>query len=135
MFGLPILDIAIGLVFVYLLLALVCTAVTEVFAGLLKRRASNLLMGVRNLLGEPNPAGQNLVDRLYAHPLIQALHENGRKPSYIPSRTFALALLDIIAPADNRPKLARTNEVIKNGLPNNPALQKALRILAEDSEN
>jgi hypothetical protein len=31
---------------------------------------------------------------------VQALMRGQDRPSYIPSRTFALALLDVIAPAD-----------------------------------
>jgi len=52
MFGLQILDITIGLIFVYLLLALICTAASELFAGLFDRRARNLLIGIRHLLEE-----------------------------------------------------------------------------------
>ena len=41
--------------------------------------------------------------RLYDHPLIQALYQNSaggkKKPSYIPSQTFATALLDLVSPA------------------------------------
>ena len=33
----------------------------------------------------------------YAHPLIKSLGQDDRRPSYIPSRTFAIALLDIVA--------------------------------------
>src|SRR5262245_45045759 len=117
MFGLQILDIAIGLIFVYLLLALICTTVSELFAGLLSRRSRNLFIGIRGLLEDEavrlknpqdpsHPKGKGLVDLFYTHPLIKALHgrrmwgEGKTKPSYIPSRTFALALLDIIGPAD-----------------------------------
>ena len=63
-----------------------------------------------------------LVDELYAHPLIRSLYkpgrllprrkskirktpwENGRLPSYIAPRTFALALVDTLAPNAMTPK-------------------------------
>jgi hypothetical protein len=142
MFGLQILDIAIGLIFVYLLLALMCTAASELIAGLLDRRAKNLLTRIRNLLKEDDvqlkdPKDQQdkgLVDLFYAHPLIKALHENGTKPSYIPSRTFTLTLLDILAPAD--PDEVRTidhlRKAIKEKLPEGSDIRRALLILIDE---
>src|SRR5262249_51775467 len=50
MFGPQILDIAIGLIFVYLLLALICTTASELLAGLFNRRSRNLFIGIRGLL-------------------------------------------------------------------------------------
>ena len=91
MFDSGILDVVIGVVVVYLQLSLVCTAVNELVALWLKKRAKELEKGIRGLLTKPE-----LVDKFYNHPLIQALQPDGRKPSYIPSRTFSLALMDII---------------------------------------
>lgn len=106
MFGSVVLEVAIGLVFVYLLVSLMVTSVTEILAGLLKWRAKDLWKGVRNILD--SGTANTWVNRLYSHPLIQGLSEgeaatqegsakaprNG--PSYIPSRTFALSLLEIL---------------------------------------
>jgi len=94
MFGSPILDVAIGMVFVYLLLSLICSAANEAIEAKLKNRAKSLELGIRNLLGD-----QGLADKLYAHDLISGLFSDKQgKPSYIPSRTFALALLNTILP-------------------------------------
>ena len=46
MLGSVVLDIAIGLVFVYLLLSLVCSAVREGVEARLKRRAVHLEAGI-----------------------------------------------------------------------------------------
>jgi hypothetical protein len=46
MFGLPILEVAIGLSFVYLLLSLICTTLNETIAGLTGRRADLLEKGI-----------------------------------------------------------------------------------------
>ena len=51
MFGSTILDIAIGMAFVYLLLSLVCSAANEIIEAILKGRAKHLEAGIRNLLG------------------------------------------------------------------------------------
>jgi hypothetical protein len=75
-------------VFVYLLISLICSALNETIEAKLKNRSKDLEKGIGNLLGDPN-----LVKDLYSHPLIKALYpEGGAKPSYIPSRTFSLAL-------------------------------------------
>ncbi len=108
MFGSVVLDVAIGLVFVYLLISLMVTAVTEIFAGLLKSRAKNLWQGVRNILD--SGAASTWVDQLYSHPLVASLCTPYKEkaaaggptkaprhgPSYIPSRTFAVSLLEIL---------------------------------------
>jgi hypothetical protein len=91
MFGSTILEVAIGMVFVYLLLSLICSAVGEFIETLLKRRYKDLKKGITTLLHDPG-----LVERLYGHPLVQAL---GKTPSYIPSRTFSLALWNIATTA------------------------------------
>ena len=46
------LEIAVGLGFVYLLLSLVVTAVTEMFSRLRALRSNNLYVGILNLIGE-----------------------------------------------------------------------------------
>lgn len=96
-----VLDVAIGVVFLFLLLSLICSAINEFIELFLKRRARDLERGLTQLLG--NPA---TVTALYNHPLVNALFEgqyppvNKRKlPTYIPSRNFALALMDIVQPA------------------------------------
>ena len=91
MFDSGILDVVIGVVVVYLQLSLVCTAVNELVALWLSKRATELEKGIRGLLTKPE-----LVEKFYDHPLITALRPDGRKPSYIPSRTFSLALMDIV---------------------------------------
>src|SRR5204863_2018732 len=50
MFGSSILDLAIGLIFVFLVVSLIVTAVSELIASWLKWRATNLEQGIRNLL-------------------------------------------------------------------------------------
>jgi hypothetical protein len=153
MFGLQILDIALGLIFVYLLLALICTTASELLAGMLNRRSRNLFIGIRGLLEEEavrlmnpqdphDPKGKGLVDLFYTHPLIKALHgrrmwgEGRSKPSYIPSRTFALALLDIIGPAN--PDKDRNIDDIRaaiKALPGDSDIRRTLLILMDEAKS
>jgi hypothetical protein len=110
-----ILDVAIGLIFVYLLLSLICSAANELLELALKKRAIDLERGIRELLVPGSQSGtSDLVAKLYNHPLINGLfggrYENTRiaskiryiwrtrLPTYIPSRSFALALMDLALP-------------------------------------
>lgn len=60
MFDSSVLDVAIGLIFVYLLLGLMCTTVNEWLAQLFKTRAATLKEGIRQLLNAP-PDGTYLI--------------------------------------------------------------------------
>jgi len=118
MFGLETLDVAIGVVFVFLLVSIICSAIREGIEAILKTRAAYLWLGIRELLHDRRAIG--LASSFYDHPLIYSLFPgdfdqskgidkptllaNGRgAPSYVPSRNFALALMDIAArgPATN----------------------------------
>jgi len=98
MFGSLMLDVAIGMVLVYLLLSFVAAAVREGVETLFKERSQFLQRGVTELLHDPD-----LTAALFSHPQVSALYRgdyaeamrNKQLPSYIPSRNFALALLDI----------------------------------------
>ena len=109
MFGSTILDVAIGLALIYLLLSLINTVLTEFIAGLLNLRATNLENGIRSLLNDPNGTGLTRV--FYDHPLIKGLSKDDSKPSYIPARNFALALLDMIAPAKPAAEPQTVNQI------------------------
>jgi hypothetical protein len=132
MFGSTILDAAIGIIFIYLLVSLVISAINELIAAMLKSRAENLSQAIQALLQDPSQAGW--VARFYQHPLIQSLSVPNSKPSYIPSRTFALALLDLIAPATTDG--SRTLADVKAGMVNLPQpLQRTLTNLLDEAQH
>src|SRR5215217_1777569 len=107
MFGSVILDVAIGLIFVYLILSLIASAIQELIQSVLKTRSAQLEKGIRELLHDPGGIG--LAKSLYQHPLIAGLYKGVydptsnqflrryHLPSYIPARSFAVALLDLVA--------------------------------------
>ena len=103
MFGSDILDIAIGIVFIFLLLSLLCSAVNEFIESIFKNRAKNLERGISELLGDPDHQ-TGFLKALYDHGLVNSLFKGnyetakrkGNLPSYIPARNFALAVLDIV---------------------------------------
>ena len=101
MFGSTILEVAIGVIFVYLLFSFVSSAINEYISSLLNKRGENLFEGIKNLLNDPNFIG--LAQKLYNHGLVDGIsqaskdpNKPNRRPSYMPSRTFALSLLDIL---------------------------------------
>jgi hypothetical protein len=98
LFGSNTLEIVIGLAFVYVLLALICSTLNEWIAGLLGLRARTLREGIANLLEDPDAKG--LAKQFFEHPLVRGLARKGKRdfPSYIPASTFAAALLDIAFP-------------------------------------
>jgi len=98
------LDVMIGLVFVYLLLAILCTTVNEWLAGLMKLRSKNLAAAIKQLLdSQPGPGADAgwFLKKFYEHPLIAGMLKPGMSgaaahPSYLPSRTFATTVMDIV---------------------------------------
>jgi hypothetical protein len=115
MSGWPILDVAIGLSFVYLLLSTICTALTEGITTQLRSRSKYLERGIEALLGS---AGK---EAFFAHPLIASFTSTtgdspprkmmrkfmsgfaskkswaraDLRPSYLPGDKFALVAREI----------------------------------------
>jgi hypothetical protein len=114
MFGSNVLEVGIGLVFVYWLLSLLCSTINEqVIVPLLKLRAKFLEEGIKNLLSDPQ--GDKLVNDLYNKQLIKGLSRQTsrgklHKPSYIPGDTFALALMsmDVVQVYKDNPAVANS---------------------------
>jgi hypothetical protein len=112
MFGSDVLELAVAIIFVFLLVSIMASAIREGIEGFLKTRATHLEAGIRELLHDSD--GSRLAKQFFEHPLIYSLYAgkytpgkttklpmaltSGRNlPSYIPSRNFALALMDMVA--------------------------------------
>jgi hypothetical protein len=81
MFDFPALDVAIGLIFLFVLLALVCSTINEAISAIVGLRARFLQLGIMNLLSGdtwPTEAGKEWTAALYKHPLVQSLIRPGR---------------------------------------------------------
>ncbi len=143
------LDVAIGLVFLYALLALLVTTIQEFAASLLDLRAKKLYHAIEGMLKD-GVSSSPLVDKLYTHPLIRNLANEeltlvkgklplfgGGLPSYIPSKTFALALLDVLSgdPASQvtgaDQGLARAEKLVAQI--SQPTLKKTFQLLLNDA--
>lgn len=160
MFNSTTLEVAIGMALIYLLISLFCTAINEVIAGILSSRAKNLERGIKSLFTEGNLSNVlTLTDAIYRHGLVQSLYRSGggtahlaediqRPPSYIPSRTFASALYDIlfpnaldavaapgaVVPGPEAAHAARLNTMLTaiEALPQGPGMQ-AIRTLVKEA--
>jgi hypothetical protein len=73
----------------YLILSLFAMLMVEFISQAVRRRARTLHACITKMLHNTD-----LADAVYAHPLVQGLYAGGRRPSYIRSRLFALALID-----------------------------------------
>jgi hypothetical protein len=112
LFGSAILEVAIGLLFLYFLLSIICSSIQEMIAAFLKMRAEDLERGIANLVCDPA-----LFQSVMQHPAITAMGNTDAehlivrrlaarrgmagRPSYISARSFSLALLDNIAPVQD----------------------------------
>ena len=126
------LEVAIGMVFLFLLMSLICTAIKEWIEALLKWRAMDLERAMRNLLADPDG---KTTQELYSHPIIYSLFQGtydaaqlrsswltmgtgadkhmrlgARRnlPSYIPTAHFATAFIDFVARGATTPGAGAT---------------------------
>jgi hypothetical protein len=90
-----VLEVAVGLIFVYLVLSTACSGIKEVIARLMDMRAKTLEGAIRNMLADPN---DTITSKILQNHIIAGTVPSGEKPPYISSRNFALALFDFIAP-------------------------------------
>jgi len=141
MFGSEVLDVALGLIFIYLVLSLICSAACEAIEAVLKSRSLYLKRGLQELLNDPS--GKDLVAELYSHPLVCSLFageydssKRGNLPSYIPPANFALALMDIVGvarivkTAAGSPDAEKIRSALEAYAAKNPAVSQALLTLA-----
>jgi hypothetical protein len=120
-----VVEVAIGLIFVWIVLSLATIQIQEWISIRLDRRATDLEASLHEMLANPN-----LKSQLYDHPIIRGLTARKRKkpstvpawfyrnplvrgftrekrklPSYIPSQSFALAMFDIAMTAGTESSL------------------------------
>ena len=87
----PIIDVALGLIFFYVVLSLVASAVQEWIASLWGLRSTNLNAGIKRLVGD------EYARKVYDHPLIKNLAKENKLPSYIAPQTLSTLLLELVA--------------------------------------
>jgi len=147
------LDVAIGLIFVYLLVSLFVTALNEYISSFLNKRSEFLLRRVQSLLGGDGSEAKSgawspEMCAVWNHPLINALkshnlaEDHGTKrgmllknaPSYIPGKTFAVALTETLKPSETTHLSFAQLKTAVAGIENNEPLKAALLPMLDDAE-
>jgi len=123
----PVLETIISLIFIFLVFSLITSWIVEFLASRFQKRGKMLRQFLVHSLDDPFNKNWGLL--LYAHPLIEVLHNDiilpkgftklfyntkldvkRRLPAYIPSDQFAAALIDTII-HHNRPSKFRRDPV------------------------
>lgn len=98
-----ILDLLIGLFFIYLLLSLMVNGIQEFISAVMKWRNESLLKWIEQSFP------QNISDFI-DHPLLNGRSAKGKSPSYFNSKAFSIALTEMLA------KSSPANAEIQGGL-------------------
>jgi len=132
--GMSIIEVAIGLVFAYVLLSIFCSIINEFIAKVFSLRSENLQNGLKLLLSDPDMKG--IAKKVWEHPLIKGNTLTKKGPSYIAAETFSRALIDIVdKDSKGAAKAAGTRDEIKAALENTdfPAeVKDSIKALIDD---
>jgi predicted nucleic acid-binding Zn-ribbon protein len=92
-----ILEVIIGLVFLYLIFSLLATFVNEVISTFLKFRSKHLKKAIQNMMNDKDGKGIALFEKFNDHPLIRSyIEKNGKGfPSYLNAKKFAKIIIEI----------------------------------------
>jgi len=130
MFGSAIVEVVIGLAFVYFILSVIASHLNELIAGALGWRAAGLERGLRALLADV----PGLADSVWQHGLVSGLSSKpGRGPSYVPSTNFAMALIATLAADDQAPIEAQSIRTLVTALPPSNVRQVLLTIINDSA--
>ena len=119
------LDVAIGLIFTYLLLALLASAVRESFAGFFDLRAKGLRNALAHLLSAADAAGNpdpSVFQSVFGHSLVYGILPKKQDPSYVPAQSFTLALLERLKDGSQAPLFTQIERGVA-GIPGGPVKQ------------
>ncbi|HUC82003.1 MAG TPA: hypothetical protein VMR70_13890 [Flavisolibacter sp.] len=100
MSGFPILDLVLGIIFIYFLLSIISSSVVEIVMTVKRTRAKVLTEWLLRIFdtqittigGQTAKMGKEIMD----HCALTALSKTGKAPSYIDAKNFTTALLDKI---------------------------------------
>lgn len=115
-----VLDIALGLIFIYLILSLLASEIQELLATILQWRAIHLRKSIEILLtGGENTAEvesiKEIVDELYNNPLIKNLNQESKEGIALWFRQFLWSLGNIYRRLINKKTTAFGQEIQQSG--------------------
>lgn len=122
------LDVAIGLVFTYLLLGIFASGLREAYVAALNKRGKQLQDAIATLLS--STGGGGLGAGVLGHSLIADLSPKNKPPSYVPARNFALALLDTLKAGGQGPLFSEIERAVA-ALPAGAAKQSIAALVTQ----
>jgi hypothetical protein len=147
-----IVEVAIGLIFVWIVLSLTIIQIQEWISTRLDKRARDMEDAIHEMLANPNlkaqfydhPVIRGLTAKkrkepsrtpawFYKHPLVRGFTKEKRKlPSYIPSQQFSLALFDIAITAGTESSLIQQGILkIRDDLQNDKKISPEQAVIEE----
>jgi hypothetical protein len=118
MSGLPILDLVIGIIFIYFLLSVISSSVLEIILTVFKIRAKVLEDWLNTIFDKPYTQPDNskttLGKAIMNHCSVTGLSDQDEAPSYIDAKNFSSALMEKITfdPANPQSIPSNINEFI-----------------------
>lgn len=137
MFGGASIEVATGVIFIYIVLSLICSGISDVISLIFAWRPKYLRAYVERLLGADTSSEQkDIADRFYDHPLMAAAtgtRAYGRRvyPERLPPNLFASILLDTTGQKSELERAPGLHEVI--GSVSSPQLRRTLRLLYDEA--
>lgn len=121
MFELESIDMMIGLVTIYLTLALACTSIVETIEGRWNKRGKNLDKTLRKFLAGKLEGDKCFANAFFAHPLVKALRKdgNGLLPT-IPPQVVGQVLQALITKDNSILKVKDAVEKLPGTVEDNP---------------
>jgi len=98
----PILDLVVGIIFIYFLLSIICSSAVELCVTIFKSRAFLLEVWLKQTFNLPaldsegKPLNVSLGQAIMDHCMVTVLSKRGRSTTYIDPDNFVSALLDKI---------------------------------------
>jgi len=112
MSGFPILDLVVGIIFIYFLLSVISSSAVEMILTGLKARSKILEEWLNRIFdiviiedGKEKTLGQVIMD----HCAVIALSDKGKAPSYIDAKNFTSALIEKLTYDPKNPKSIASN--------------------------
>lgn len=127
----PILDLVVGLIFIYFLLSIICSSAVEMFLSFFKIRAVILAEWMKKIFsqkvakstGKEVPFGEIIMD----HCLVTSLTPPGKSTSYTDAGNFVSALLERITFYSNPDKITASLDDLIDAIDKTTLLPEELR--------
>ena len=130
----PILDLVLGMIFIYFLLSVISNAIIELVMTAKRARAKVLEEWLRSVFKGNSQVANSMANDIMNHPAVAALSNTNESPSYIKASNFVTAFIDSInQSAKVAAQAGTTLENIKANLEANTDLSPQLKSIDRKS--